>query len=284
MSAPLDAWDEIRTPPPAEIVAGGRRVTVGQRVRITPRPGGDVMDLALAGRTAVVEAVEMTTDGEPHVTVTIDDDPGRDFGGRRYPGHRFFFRADEVQPIDAPDTVTAASARNARVLVAGIGNIFFGDDAFGIAVARRLAERAMPASAGVTIADFGIRGLDLAYALQDGYDAAILVDAMPRGGSPGSLYVVDPDLDASASLAGAADAVSPDAHGMDPVQVLRLARSLGPMPKRILVVGCEPASLSCSEPSDTLGSLTPAVAGAVDEAIRIIESLVRDLQSNFRPQ
>ncbi len=85
---------------------------------------------------------------------------------------------------------------------------------------------------GVHVADFGIRGMDLAYALQDGYDAAVFVDAVPRGDAPGTLFVIEPDLDTG-------DAV-PEAHGMDPVKVLALARELGGLPERVLVVGCEP--------------------------------------------
>src|SRR6516225_7125141 len=79
-----------------------------------------------------------------------------------------------------------------RILVAGIGNIFLGDDAFGVEVARRLAARPQPD--GVRVADFGIRGIDLTYALLDGYETVILVDATPRGGQPGTLYVIEPDV------------------------------------------------------------------------------------------
>ena len=80
--------------------------------------------------------------------------------------------------------------RPARILIAGIGNIFLGDDAFGVEVARRLVRRRLPD--GVRVVDFGIRGLDLTYALLDGYEAVILVDAAPRGGPPGTLYVLEP--------------------------------------------------------------------------------------------
>ncbi len=98
-----------------------------------------------------------------------------------------------------------------RILIAGIGNIFLGDDAFGSEVARRLA--AQPIPDGVRVVDFGIRGFDLAYALIDGYDATILVDATPRGGSPGTLYLIEPDP-GEARDAGGRRPVDPDAwHG-----------------------------------------------------------------------
>ena len=110
-----------------------------------------------------------------------------------------------------------------RVLVAGIGNIFLGDDAFGIEVVQRLAQRPQPA--GVRVVDFGIRGLDLTYALLDGCDAVVLVDAIPRGGSPGTLYVLEPEVEGSAGPESGD--LMLDAHSLDPTKVLRLATALG---------------------------------------------------------
>ena len=105
-----------------------------------------------------------------------------------------------------------------------------GDDGFGVEVAGRLARSRLPA--GVVVEDFGIRGMDLAYALQD-YDVAIFIDALPRGRAPGTLYLIEPELDGNEAAI--------DTHGMDPVKVLALAQHLGgPLP-RVLVVGCEPA-------------------------------------------
>src|ERR1051326_1918008 len=112
------------------------------------------------------------------------------------------------------------------ILVAGIGNIFLGDDGFGSEVARRLMQR--PASPELRAAYFGIRGLDLAFALVDGWDTTIIVDAMPRGGEPGSIYVVEPDL---STIDG--DGVALEAHAMDPMRVLALARSMGAELKNI---------------------------------------------------
>jgi hydrogenase maturation protease len=224
-------------------------VKPGTRVRLRPRPGADVFDIALAGRTAVVEEVVENMEGQVQLAVSVDDDPGRDLG--RY-GHRFFFGPDEVEPLT-------------RVLVAGIGNVFLGDDGFGVAVAEALAARDRPA--GVHVEDFGIRGMDLAYALA-GYDLAILVDAAPRGGAPGTLYVIEPSL-------GAGDGGF-DAHGMDPVSVLALARTLGgPLP-RVLVVGCEPATRMTGEEDEVVAELSAPVRAAVGEAVRMVESLVME--------
>jgi hydrogenase maturation protease len=265
-----DAWEMLQTPAPTSVTVRGVEVKAGQRVRLRPGTGGDVMDLALAGRTAVVETIDVTMDDEPRFAVTIDDDPGREFGNHKYPGHRFFFRAEEIDVIEEP--ASEPRMTRVRVLVAGIGNIFFGDDGFGVAVAARLANGAQ--SPDVTVRDFGIRGLDLAYALQDDYDVAILVDAMPKGGEPGTLYVLEPELTNDSPLDGAVF----DAHAMDPVRVLRLARSLGRVPPRVVVVGCEPATVETSgELGDALVSLSPAVERAVGEAAYVVDVLVREL-------
>jgi hydrogenase maturation protease len=151
------------------------------------------------------------------------------------------------------------------ILVAGIGNIFLGDDGFGSEVARGLIQR--PAFPEVRVADFGIRGLDLAFALVDGWDTTIIVDAMPRGGEPGSIYVVEPDL---STIDG--DGVALEAHAMDPMRVLALARSMGAELKNILIVGCEPETFG--PPDEGQLGLSPCVAGAVEGALDVIESLI----------
>jgi hydrogenase maturation protease len=151
------------------------------------------------------------------------------------------------------------------ILIAGVGNIFMGDDAFGSDVTRRLAER--PAWPGVRIVDFGIRGLDLAFALMDEYDATIIVDATLRGGEPGTIYVIDPDLSKLDDMAAALDA-----HSMDPLRALALARSMGAKLTNIRIVGCEPATF---EPAAESG-LSRNVAAAVDRAIDVIESLIQE--------
>lgn len=158
---------------------------------------------------------------------------------------------------------------NQRVLIAGLGNIFLGDDGFGVEVARRLAAESFPQS--VRVADFGVRGLHLAYELLDGgYGATILVDAAPIGGEPGTVYLIEPDLDA---LMGEGNEF-PDAHGMDFRSVLRLVKSLGGQPGRLYVVGCEPLQLA-----DEIG-LSKPVADAVDEALRLIHEVVAGLRQD----
>jgi hydrogenase maturation protease len=158
-----------------------------------------------------------------------------------------------------------------RVLVAGIGNIFLGDDGFGVEVAHRLAKLELPG--WVAVGDYGISGLHLAYDLADGVGLAILVDAVPRGGEPGTVYVIEPDQQAvPAGRAGAALAAGPapllDGHGMQPDVVLRMLDSLGARVGRVLIVGCEPGSV------DYGMGLSAPVAAAVDEAVRCVVELI----------
>ncbi|HWQ32034.1 MAG TPA: hydrogenase maturation protease [Blastocatellia bacterium] len=161
------------------------------------------------------------------------------------------------------------------ILIAGIGNIFLGDDAFGSEVARRLCQRGLPDEVRVT--DFGIRGFDLAYALLDDYDATILVDATPRGGEPGALYLIEPELSEFNEPDAGALMVEP--HGMNPLKVLGLAKAMGGSFRRILLIGCEPASFGGE---DGAMGLSEPVAAAVDEAIRMIESLVTEILNEHR--
>jgi hydrogenase maturation protease len=154
------------------------------------------------------------------------------------------------------------------ILIACVGNIFLGDDAFGVEVARRLAGRALPER--VRVRDFGIRGLDLAYELLDGaYAAAILVDAVPRGGTPGTLYTIKPDLE-DESLDDRQAALV-ETHGMDPMKVLRLVKVMGGDLARVTLVGCEPLAWG---PEEGAMGLSSPVEAAVDEAVCLIESLV----------
>jgi hydrogenase maturation protease len=150
-----------------------------------------------------------------------------------------------------------------RVLVAGVGNIFLGDDAFGVEVVARLARRPLPD--GVRVVDFGIRGLDLTYALLDGYETVILVDAVPRGGAPGTLYVIEPEP----------GTVEPgiEAHNLGPARVLGLAAALGAPLRRILQVGCE---LAPGEADEMHLEMSPAVRAALDEAVALVERLVEE--------
>lgn len=156
-----------------------------------------------------------------------------------------------------------------KTLVAGIGNIFLGDDAFGVEVVRRLIERGVPA--GVDAVDFGIRGIDLAYTLQDAvYDSVILVDACPRGKEPGTVFVLEPS--GGNAPRGAAAFLS-DGHGLDPAKVLAWAEALGVRPPRLRVVGCEPSpGLELEEMSTGMSEpVARAVPRAVDLVVRLIE-------------
>ncbi|HEY8298044.1 MAG TPA: hydrogenase maturation protease [Candidatus Baltobacteraceae bacterium] len=145
-----------------------------------------------------------------------------------------------------------------RTLIAGVGNIFFGDDGFGVEVARRLALERLPHH--VKVADYGIRGVHLAFELVSGYDRAIVIDAVPRGGQAGTLYVIEPDLNALAP--------APDSHSMELANVFAFMKRLeGPRPE-ITIVGCEPASaierMELSEP----------VRRAIEPAVALVRSLL----------
>jgi hydrogenase maturation protease len=257
------AWEELERPAPDSVVVDGVELRRRSRVRLRPRAGGDVFDLALAGRVAVVDAIEQDMEGNVQLAITVEDDPGRDLGERRQPGHRFFFAPSEVEPLGDE---AAGDPAAQRILVAGIGNVFLGDDAFGVALAGRLAQQALPA--GVDVVDFGIRGMDLAYAMDD-YDVVVLLDATPRGQPPGTLYVIEAEVDQGAATV--------DAHGMDPVKVLALARALGGSPPRTLVVGCEPQTRMTGEEEDVVVDMSEPVRAAMDEAVRLVESLLDDL-------
>jgi hydrogenase maturation protease len=254
----------------------GVEVRTGSRVRLRPRKGGDVMDIALAGQTATIECIEQDYEGKQHVCVVLDNDPGKDMGLLRQPGHRFFFDAEEVEPL-SPDEIPQTSAvQKPTILVAGIGNIFLGDDAFGVEVVRRLANLKLPES--VRVADFGIRGFDLAYALQDGYETTILVDACPHGEAPGTLYVIEPDV--TACDATDAPKAMVEAHAMNPVSVLRMARAMNIEVRNLLLVGCEPETLGGDE--GRMGLSAP-VENAVEEAVKLVKVLINKVLDKNGP-
>jgi hydrogenase maturation protease len=263
--------------PAGSLTIAGVELKPGHRVRLHPGKRGDVMDIALAGKTAMIESIEQDYEGKFHVCVVADDDPGRDIGMMRQPGHRFFFDPEEVEPLSINEAQQETNAQTPSILIAGIGNIFLGDDAFGVEVVQRLERRKLPER--VKAIDFGIRGYDLAFALLDGSDVTILVDACPRGGEPGSLYVIEPDL--SALDTPGADQASIDAHSMNPMNVIRIAKSMGGHLKRILLVGCEPATLG---PEEGQMGLSETVAAVVDEATNIVESLVEKVRNGEWPE
>ncbi|MGI8663547.1 MAG: hydrogenase maturation protease [Acidimicrobiales bacterium] len=147
-----------------------------------------------------------------------------------------------------------------KALVAGIGNIFNSDDGFGVEVAQRLVTKPMPDD--VRVEDYGIRGIHLALELLEGYDLLVLVDALSRGESAGTVFLFEPD--------GAEDAEPLDAHRMDPHSVLAMVTEMGGKIGRVLVVGCEPERLD-----EGIG-LSPPVAAAVEPAVRMVERLIAE--------
>ncbi len=156
-----------------------------------------------------------------------------------------------------------------RILVAGIGNIFMGDDAFGCAVAGNLARRALPE--GVRVTDFGIRSSDLAYAMMDSYDAVIMIDAIPHGEPAGTVFLIDGDEEELQDFAPA----DPDGRSANPRAALRLVHELGGEPRHLYVVGCEPAVVEAEE----IG-LSDPVSAAVPGAVAVVEGLIEELLEN----
>ena len=156
-----------------------------------------------------------------------------------------------------------------RILIAGIGNIFLGDDAFGVEVVQALAKRAL--SEEVRLVDFGIRGFDLAYALLDDYETTIMIDATPRGGEPGTLYLIELGQDEL----NEENEAEFETHAMNPMAVLQLVKTLGGQPRHVLVVGCEPATFG-PENEGQMG-LSEPVQAAVAEAVTMVEELVTKL-------
>jgi hydrogenase maturation protease len=283
-------------PEEAAIEVGGIRVARGSRVRLRPTRRADSMDFFLAGRVAEVQGVYRDVEDVAWVAVSLEGGPAGDLHSSH--GRFFYFYPEEIEPLEpgagepsdserrsyatsdpgragtgggggfhpvaagpapVPEDRADVALRSFHTLVACVGNIFLGDDGFGVEVARRLAGRELPA--GVRVADFGIRGIHLAYELADkSYETVILVDATPRGGEPGTVYLIEPDLD----RLGEAASGQADAHGMDPQTVFTLLKTLGGRPGRVLIVGCEPASTE-----EEIG-LSEPVSAAVEEAVRMI--------------
>ncbi len=158
-----------------------------------------------------------------------------------------------------------------HILVAGIGNVFKGDDGFGVEVARALSKPTGRApwefSDDVAIIDFGIRGIDLAFAITSGYEIVILIDAMRRGGEPGSVCVIQPE---AADLRGSAVAIQ--GHNLDPLSVLRWASGMVDAMPKVYVVGCEPAEIPHEQ--DLAEGLSPPVQTAVAQAVELIQNLI----------
>ncbi len=292
----LAEWEAFLNPPgmvppeEASIEVRGTRLAKGSRVLLRPSRRADSMDLFLAGRAARVEGVYRDVEEAVYVAVSLEEDPASDLHSSH--GRFFYFYPDEIEPLESerrsyetsdpgragagggggphpvaagpapvPENRADVASRSPHTLVACVGNIFLGDDGFGVEVARHLAGRELPE--GVRVADFGIRGVHLAYELAEkSYPTVILVDATPRGGEPGTVYLIEPDLDRLGDPGPA------DAHGMDPQTVFALLKTLGGKPGRVLIVGCEPATTE-----DEIG-LSEPVAAAVEEAVKLILELV----------
>lgn len=162
---------------------------------------------------------------------------------------------------------------NNSILIAGVGNIFLGDDAFGVEAVRALERRRLPER--VAVVDYGIRGFDLAYELLDPWEAVILVDALPRGGPPGTLYLMEPDLSSIKDSQGAKTLMNP--HGMDPLHVFQLAFAMGEVTAKLYIVGCEPHDFG-SELEGRMG-LSETVQASIERAAGMVEELVERIRA-----
>jgi hydrogenase maturation protease len=162
------------------------------------------------------------------------------------------------------------SEREKQILVAGVGNAWMRDDAFGGRVAERLSAENLPP--GVSVFDFGTGGLDLAYEVMRGYDALILVDVSRQGGDPGTLYVMEPDPEEIEPIEDG-NLVNP--HGMDPQTVLRFVRTVGGWPGKVIVIACEPGAV------EKMGlDLSPEVERAVADAVALVRETIEELRSD----
>jgi hydrogenase maturation protease len=156
------------------------------------------------------------------------------------------------------------------ILIAGVGNAWLRDDGFGGEVARRLAERELPA--GVAVMDAGTGGLDLAYEVMRGYDALVILDVSRQGGDAGTLYVMEPDEDSVQGAIEDGETINP--HGMDPQTVLRFVKSVGAWPGKVVVIACEPAQV------EEMGwGLSDEVGAAVDRAVDLVVETIGELRA-----
>jgi hydrogenase maturation protease len=228
----------------------------------------------LVGLTATVTGVFTDVDHEVLVAVRVDDDPASE--ELAWQGRSLFFHPDELVVVDDVTSPRGSSPRTPRVLLAGIGNVLLGDDGFGVEVADRLRAAPMAMRPGVRVEEFGIRGMHLAYELLDGYDALVLIDAVPMGEPPGTLVVMQPDAPTRPSVEGdTGDAGEPDpvldAHSMNPEVVLGTLAHLGGAIGHVYVLGCQPANLD-----EGIG-LSPPVAAAIDDALHLCSQLLDEV-------
>jgi hydrogenase maturation protease len=248
--AEVDPWTE-------SVMVAGVEVRAGSGVRLHPTRRADAHDMFFDGMTATVAGVFRDAEDEMHVAVTVDDDPATE--ALLAHGRYLFFHPDEVEPLG---TVRPALR---RVLVAGIGNIFLGDDGFGVAVAQRLEVLGLPV--GARAEDFGIRSLHLAYELLEGYDLLVLIDAVPMGEPPGTVKLLAPgrtDRDGEPVMPAV------EGHSLSPAGVLATLAGLGGAIEEVIIVGCEPAQLD-----EGIG-LSGVVAAAVEPAAQAVTRLLAE--------
>jgi hydrogenase maturation protease len=164
-----------------------------------------------------------------------------------------------------------SSDRVRKILVAGIGNAWMGDDGFGAEVVKRLGEVELPR--GVAVMDFGTGGLNLAYEVMRGYDALLILDISEQGGTPGTLYVIEADVDSVEAGIEDGDTLNP--HGMDPKTMLRFVKSIGAWPGKVVVIACEPQTVA------EIGfQLSESVAGALEPAVKLVLDTIGELQTD----
>jgi hydrogenase maturation protease len=189
------------------------------------------------------------------------------------PKHAFEQSASELsaQDLEINYLHGPTGERVRKILVAGVGNAWMGDDGFGAEVVKRLGELELPR--GVVVMDFGTGGLNLAYEVMRGYDALLILDISEQGGTPGTLYVIEADEDSVQAGIDDGDTLNP--HGMDPKTMLRFVKSIGAWPGKVLVIACEPQTVA------EIGfKLSESVAGALDPAVDLVLKTVTELQSD----
>jgi hydrogenase maturation protease len=266
------AVDEMYDPFTDTLVMNGRTVGAGTAVVLHPSRRADAHDMFLVGLTATVTGVFTDVDREVLVAVRVDDDPAS--AELAWQGRALFFHPDELEVVDdvAPPG-EQPRMRVPRVLVAGIGNVLLGDDGFGVEVANRMLTMRMSMPEGVRVDEFGIRGIHLAYELLDGYDALVLIDAVPMGEPPGTLVVMQPDAPGRPADDEEEDIPESglDAHSMNPDVVLGVLAHLGGAIENVYVIGCQPADL------DEGMGLSPSVAAAIDPAVELCSQLLDEV-------
>lgn len=161
----------------------------------------------------------------------------------------------------------------ARVLIAGVGNVLRRDDGFGIAVVQALELDPASLPPGARVVEVGIGGIALVHELMEGYGSLILVDAVERGGDPGTLYVLEPEVPSVAAMPLAERRMAAaDLHQLVPARSLVTAAALDVLPPSVRIVGCQPG-----ETEELSTELSPPVAAAVARAVEVVRGLAGEL-------